>query len=118
MTKEKDWHVTHHYLNPRREIEEFFSRRSDAVRAVVAMELTDFEDEQYSTIENVRTGLKGSKRWGHRRITWTPPKNPTPLPPARDKGDGRTQLAFQVSGLPEPDPWPDPARVITPEVRP
>jgi hypothetical protein len=69
MKKERDWKVTHHFANKPPEIE-WFSRRSDAVRAVSQMESSDFNDEQFSEIENVRTGWKGKRSWGRRKILW------------------------------------------------
>jgi hypothetical protein len=72
MKKQREWKVTHHFLNPRREEIEFHTRKEDAIQSARSMETNDYEDEQYSEIENVRTGRRGSRRWGRRRIIWQP----------------------------------------------
>jgi hypothetical protein len=95
MTKNRDWKVTHHFANKQPFIE-FYSRRADAVRTVKEMESANFNDEQYSEIENVRTGCRGSRRWGRRRILWTqaePSRGPFPSP--KDTPGG-LQLSFGV----------------------
>jgi hypothetical protein len=98
MKRSKDWKVVHHHENPKREEIEFFSRQADAVRSVRAMESKDWEDSQYSTVENVRTGCRGSRRWGRRKISWTqgePARGISPSP--REITEGHTQLAFAAS---------------------
>jgi hypothetical protein len=104
MKKPKVWQVTHHYTDPRREEIETYSRRADAVRSVKEMENANFNDDQYSEIENLVTGVKGSRRWGKRSIQWSKIQaDPISGPFPRAKASaGGVQLGFATAVTAEP----------------